>query len=223
MKPTMTPSLPSQATTRLAMSTAILLLMSACATKAPPQHLMALPTPTLPASNVAVASMASKGGATTPASSVRWLQIGRVDLPEYWQARALRYRDAQGQIATWDGVVWAERIEIGVTRNLTVELAQRLPKPWQLCTQVCGDADNRPVRLLVTLSAMDFQLEGQQLTAWAQSTLLSSTGLLISHQTQPLKTASTLSDAPAALVQSTADMVGLLADAIAKQVQVQAP
>ncbi len=206
----------TQPTSRLAMAAATLLLLSACASKAPPQRLMALPTPALP---TVAATVAPSASSAPSAPSVRWLQIGRVDLPEYWQARSLRYRDAQDQIATWDGVVWAERIEIGLTRSLMVELAQRLPQPWQLCTQVCGDIDNRPVRLLVTLSPMDFKLDGGKLTAWAQSTLMSANGVIISHQTRPLTSISNLADAPAAQVQATASMVGLLADAIAQQVQ----
>ena len=184
--------------------------LAACASKSPPQRLMALPTPPLPAT--------STQQGTAP---VRWLQIGRVDLPEYWQARALRYRDAQDQIANWDGVVWAERVEVGVTRNLMVELAQRLPQPWQLCSQVCGDADNRPLRLLVALSPMDYRVHEAKLTAWAQTTVLSSTGTILSHQTRPLTSTSTLTDPPAAQVQATASMIGMLADVMALQIQAQ--
>lgn len=185
----------------LAALTVLTALMAGCASGPPPQHLLALPTPSLP-----------QTAASTTQADARWLQVGRLDIPEYWQSRAVRYREGS-ELKSWDDTVWAERVEVGLTRNLSIELEHALPAPWRLCPLRCEGASRHPVRLLVSLSPMDYDRATQRLTAWAQWTLLGDDGRVLGTSSHPLQStgggtgAAAQTDAMAGLMKALAELV----------------
>ena len=187
---------------------AVVAVMSGCASSAPEQRLLALPTPALPAS-----------AAPTAGPGTRWLQLGRLDIPEYWQSRSVRYREGT-ELKTWDNTVWAERVEVGLTRNLSIELEHALPAPWRLCPLRCEGATRHPVRALISLSPMDYELGTQTLTAWAQWTLLSDDGRVLRTSSAPVQSkgsgtnAAAQSDAMAGLMKAVAALVARDAPAL---------
>jgi uncharacterized lipoprotein YmbA len=109
--------------------------------------------------------------------------------------------------------VWAERVEVGLTRNLSIELEHALPTPWQLCPLRCEGSSRRLVRLLVSLSPMDYDRASQSLTAWAQWTLLGEDGQVLRTSSQPLQHkgsgtgAAAQTDAMAGLMKDLAGVV----------------
>ena len=180
--------------------------IAGCATNAPEQHLLALTTPALP------------NAASVPAqsSSARWLQVGRLEIPEYWQSHAVRYREGN-EVKTWDNTVWAERVEVGLTRNLGIELEHALPAPWRLCPQRCDGRARRPVRLLISLSPMDYDRGTQTLSAWAQWTLIGAEGQALHTSNQALQSKGSGTQA-AAQTDAMADMMKAVADLVARDV-----
>lgn len=181
------------------------ILLAACASTPPVQHLLALPTPSLPPA----ATGAVQGQA-------RWLQLGRLDIPEYWQSRSVRYREG-AELKSWADTVWAERVEVGLTRNLSIELEHALPAPWRLCPLRCEGASLRPVRVLVSLSPMDYDRGEQRLTAWAQWTLLSDDGQALRTGSQRLDNTGSGTGA-AAQTDAMAGLMKALAEALAREV-----
>ena len=194
------PDSPSCGRPMQALVLGLLLAMAGCASSPPEQRLLALPTPALPQTSAVTAPDA------------RWLQVGRLDIPEYWQSRAVRYREGS-ELKSWDDTVWAERVEIGLTRNLSIELEHALPSPWRLCPIRCEGASRRPVRLLVSLSPMDYDRASQTLTAWAQWTVISPGGQVLNTRSEPLQNkgsgtgAAAQTDAMAGLVKAIAALV----------------
>ena len=89
-----------------------------CASSDPPPLLLTLSSS---------AMVAAPSASASPASPQRTLMLRRVGLPEYLQSRRVRYRDSASSLADWPHTWWAERIEIGVTRELTEALRVRLP------------------------------------------------------------------------------------------------
>lgn len=189
----------------LASTLSALALLAGCASSAPEQHLLALPTPALPDT----ASPAAGPG-------TRWLQLGRLDIPEYWQSRSVRYREGT-ELKTWADTVWAERVEVGLTRNLSIELGQALAPPWRLCPLRCEGASRHPVRVLVGLAPMDYDRGTQTLEAWVQWTLLSADGRVLRTGGAPARQKGDGLDA-AAQARAMAAMMKTVADLVAREV-----
>ncbi|HEY4067697.1 MAG TPA: ABC-type transport auxiliary lipoprotein family protein [Burkholderiaceae bacterium] len=133
----------------------LLALLGACAASSPPPVLLTLPA-AAPAAAVAPASPAS-----SPLLAVR-----RVAIPEYVVARRVRYRADPSTLAEWPNTYWAERIEIGVTREFVAAMRAQLPG-WSLCDTSCGDAVPA-LSLQVELVPMDYLRPSQTLQARAR-------------------------------------------------------
>ena len=127
-------------------ATALLLagLLAACASPSPAPVLLTLPPAATPLAS------ATPG---TPASAPL-LAVRRINIPEYLVARRVRYRADASTLAEWPNTFWAERIEIGVSREFVSALRQQLPG-WALCDTNCGDAVPA-LSLQVDLVPMDF-------------------------------------------------------------------
>jgi uncharacterized lipoprotein YmbA len=110
-------------------------------------------------------------GAASPAASASapLLAVRRVNIPEYLVSRRVRYRADAATLAEWPNTYWAERIEIGVSREFVSALRQQLPG-WALCDANCGD-QAPGLNLQVTLVPMDFLRGAQKLQARARITL----------------------------------------------------
>ena len=136
-------------------------LLAACASPSPAPVLL-----TLPPSVSNLASAAPGAAASAPLLAVR-----RVNIPEYLVARRVRYRADASTLAEWPNTFWAERIEIGVSREFVSALRQQLPG-WALCDTNCGDA-LPALSLQVDLVPMDFVRSAGRLQARSRIVLSS--------------------------------------------------
>jgi uncharacterized lipoprotein YmbA len=142
---------------------ALAVLLAACASPSPAPVLLTLPPAVMPA-GAAAAPAAPAGSAASALIAVR-----RVAIPEYLVARRVRYRADPATLAEWPNTYWAERIEIGVSREFASALRQQLPG-WTTCDTSCGD--HAPaLTLQVNLVPMDYLRGGQKLQARARITL----------------------------------------------------
>ena len=106
-----------------------------------------------------------------PPASAPLLGVRRVMVPEYLQARRVRYRADASTLAEWPNTFWAERFEIGVSREFIAALRQQLPG-WQLCEAGC--ADQQPAfSLQVELIPMDYVRSDKRLQGRARLVLSS--------------------------------------------------
>ncbi|MEO8807792.1 MAG: ABC-type transport auxiliary lipoprotein family protein [Burkholderiaceae bacterium] len=176
-------------------------LLAACASPSPAPVLMTLPSVAAP-----LASTAPAASASAPLLAVR-----RVNIPEYLVSRRVRYRADASTLAEWPNTFWAERIEIGVSREFVSALRQQLPG-WSLCDTNCGDA--APVlSLQVDLVPMDFVRSAGRLQARAR--IVVSTGTV---PPRALKTLDLNYDLPASgdTAQAHAQAIGELIRQVAQ-------
>lgn len=135
---------------------ALPVLLAACASPSPAPVLL-----TLPPVATAPSAMPPEASASSPVLAVR-----RVGIPEYLVARRVRYRADAATLAEWPNTYWAERIEVGVSREFVSALRQQLPG-WSICDTNCGDlAPTLTVQL--TLAPMDYLRTAQKLQARAR-------------------------------------------------------
>ena len=146
---------------KLASTLAVTALLAACAASSPAPVLLTLP-PAAPA--VAAAPAAPSSTAAAPLLAVR-----RINIPEYLVARRVRYRADASTLAEWPNTYWAERIEIGVSREFMSALRTQLPG-WSMCDTSCGD-QVPALTLQVDLVPMDYLRSAQKLQARARITL----------------------------------------------------
>ena len=121
------------------------------------------------APNGADAAAASAAGTSQPLLAVR-----RIAIPEYLVARRVRYRADPSTLAEWPNTYWAERIEIGVSREFVSALRSQLPG-WTLCENNCGDRVPT-LALQVDMVPMDYLRSTQKLQARARIALSSAGG-----------------------------------------------
>ena len=138
----------------------VAVLLTACASPSPAPVLLTLPPVALPVAGAAVPSAT----ASAPLLAVR-----RVNIPEYMVARRVRYRADPSTLAEWPNTYWAERVEIGVSREFLSALRQQLPG-WSLCDTSCGD-QVPALTVQVDLVPMDYLRSAQKLQARARITL----------------------------------------------------
>ncbi|MES3015823.1 MAG: ABC-type transport auxiliary lipoprotein family protein, partial [Pseudomonadota bacterium] len=93
----------------------------------------------------------------------------RIAIPEYLVSRRVRYRADPATLAEWPNTYWAERIEIGVSREFVSALRQQLPG-WSMCDVNCGD-QVPALTLQVNLVPLDYLRSAQKLQARARITL----------------------------------------------------
>ena len=140
-------------------------LLAACASTSPAPVLLTLPPALAPAAGTAPAA----------AASAPLLAVRRINIPEYLVARRVRYRADASTLAEWPNTFWAERIEIGVSREFVSALRQQLPG-WALCDTTCGDA-LPALSLQVDLVPMDYLRGDRRLQARARLVLSSSSSV----------------------------------------------
>ena len=145
----------------LAVSLGLAALLAACAASSPAPVLLTLPPA---AQTVATAPATPNATAASPLLAVR-----RVNIPEYLVSRRVRYRADASTLAEWPNTYWAERIEIGVSREFMSALRLQLPG-WSLCDTSCGD-QVPALTLQVDLMPMDYLRSAQKLQARARITL----------------------------------------------------
>jgi len=198
-----------------AVALAALLLLGACASPSPAPVLISLPPVPRPD---AVANAAAAPAASAPAADLPVLAVRRVGIPEYLVSRRVRYRADPSTLAEWPNTYWAERIEIGVTREFTSALRAQLPG-WSLCESNCGDRG--PVLALnVDIVPMDFMRAGGQLRARARIVVSATAGLSRVLQTQERAyTITANGDTAQAMAQAVSDLIAQVAAQSAALIQ----
>lgn len=132
--------------------------LGACST-APMPTLLSLPLPPAPAAAASKVSASPASGASAP----RFLTLRRVNIPEYLQTDAVRYRNADSTLAEWPNTAWAERLEVGLTNQLALLLRQALPS-WTVCDSHCPSMPTGQV-LIVNIAPLDYVRSAGQLRA----------------------------------------------------------
>lgn len=141
------------------------LLLAGCASAPPPHTLLALPSLDGPPATPGA------GAAADAVAAPPVLVVRRLALPEYLLARRVRYRDADASVGEWPGTFWAERIEVGMTRELTQALRAQLPG-WTLCEAECATTTATPgLALRLELSPLDYRRDARELQAVARMSL----------------------------------------------------
>lgn len=151
---TTTPSLHRATVLALALTAA---LVAGCASSPErPPTLLTLPVATAAATEPRLAPPVE--GAT--------LAVARLEIPEYIVSRRVRYRTDGSTLAEWPDTFWAERIEVGLSREFTSALRERLPG-WRICETQCSEW--APVAgLRVVIDRMDYSRAQRQLKASAR-------------------------------------------------------
>jgi len=178
--------------------------LAACASSTPAPVLLTIP----PAAGLAVASNASAPAAAVSGPTV--LAVRRVAIPEYLVSRRVRFRADPSTLAEWPNTYWAERIEIGVTREFTAALRSQLPG-WTLCDANCGD-QTPAYALQVEMVPMDYLRGSQTLKAHARITV--STGSAAPKVLQATQASYELpsgADTAQAQAQTLAELIGRVA------------
>ena len=139
---------------------ALAAIVAACASSSPAPVLLTLPPTDAPAA----AAAAPGDSASAPLLAVR-----RGAIPEYLVSRRVRYRADAATLAEWPNTYWAERIEIGVSREFVSALRQQLPG-WAMCDTNCGD-QMPGLNLQVSFAPMDYLRGARTLQARARITL----------------------------------------------------
>jgi uncharacterized lipoprotein YmbA len=150
-------------------------LAAGCASDpVPAPVLLTLPSAQPGAQTGAPAPTASASApGTASANEPPLLAVRRIAIPEYLVARRVRYRADPSTLAEWPNTFWAERIEIGVSREFVSALRSQLPG-WTLCENNCGDRAPT-LALQVEMVPMDYVRSTQKLEARAR-VVLSSAG-----------------------------------------------
>jgi uncharacterized lipoprotein YmbA len=138
--------------------------LAACANR-PSPTLLSLPLAPMPAKP---AGSAAPPESTEPAVLV----VRRVALPEYLLSRRVRYRADASTLVEWPDTVWAERIEVAVSRELLASLRGALPG-WTVCEPGCAGSPPgaKVVSLRIELTSMDFVRSTGRLQSRALLTL----------------------------------------------------
>lgn len=187
-------------------------LLAACASPTPAPVLLTLP------------GAADAGTGTPPAlaASAPVLAVRRVNIPEYLVARRVRYRADPSTLAEWPNTYWAERIEIGVSREFVSALRQQLPG-WSLCDANCGE-QVPALSLQVDLVPMDYLRGAQKLRARARITVSSAAAVPKILQTQELPyDVAGPADTAQAQAQTIAELIRQVARAAAPMVVAARP
>ena len=188
--------------------------LGACAST-PDPILIALPPA---ARGAATASEAAASQPDPPTAGV--LLVRRLSIPEYMVSRRVRYAVDTARLAEWPDTYWAERIEVGMGRELVAALREALPG-WRVCDASCGDS-LPDLTLKVELQRLDILRSEGRLVAKAQTQLsLSKPGSLAtnplpatSHDfTQPLP-----ADTAQGQARAMTDLLRSLANACATAV-----
>jgi len=178
---------------------------------------------TVPGANPGAAA-ASSTDAAAPANGTNQplLAVRRIAIPEYLVARRVRYRADPSTLAEWPNTFWAERIEIGVSREFVSALRSQLPG-WSLCENNCGDRVPA-LALQVEMVPMDYLRSAQKLQARARVVVSSGGGNPRVLQAQEWSYELPASaDTAQAHAQAVAELVRQVATSTAALVRTAAP
>lgn len=141
---------------------ALATVVAACASPSPAPVLLTLPPAPISAPAPSINAAASTSASAPPPV----LAVRRLSLPEYLVARRVRFRSDASTLAEWPNTYWAERVEIGMSREFVAAMRLRLPG-WTLCDGQCNDQTPR-LSLQIDFAPLDFVRATQKLQARAR-------------------------------------------------------
>jgi uncharacterized lipoprotein YmbA len=199
--------------------------LAGCASREPRPTLLTVPAAARPAQGASVSSITP-----VPRQPGAVLAVRRLGLPEYIQARRVRYRADASTLAEWPNTFWAERIEVGLAREFQAALRQALPG-WQLCDDDCSER-NATLSVQVDLAPLDFVRSRLTLQAHARIVVSSLPAAsaggkpgTVAAPPRPLLTLernfelAASADTPQAHAQTLSDLLEALAFAVAETAQ----
>ena len=187
--------------------------LAGCASPASAPVLLTLPPGPAAAPPAAAAS--------APPGSVGQLAVRRVNVAEYLVARRVRYRSDASTLAEWPNTYWAERIEIGVSREFVAALRRQLPG-WTLCDTACGDQP-ATLSLQVDLMPLDYLRASRTLNAGARLTLSDGAAARVLRSEAASYTLTASADTPQAQAQAITELIDRVAAAAAPLVRAARP
>jgi uncharacterized lipoprotein YmbA len=158
--------------------------------------------------------------ASAPATThaIPKLRLQRVQIPEYLQSNRVRFRDSAATLAEWPGVRWAERLEIGLTRHLGLQLAELGQAGW-ICAEPCNTVPAGG-SLQLNYVMLDHDRPAARLHALAQWTLIPPPGSASApRQGQRRWSEAVLEDTPAGQAAAMARVNAAIARDIAQQLR----
>ena len=156
--------------------------------------------------------------AASDARATPQIRLQRVQIPEYLQSNRVRFRDSAATLAEWPGVRWAERLEIGLTRHLGLQLAELGQAGW-ICADPCSTVPAGG-SLQLNYVMLDHDRPAARLHALAQWTLIPPPGSASApRQGQRRWSEAVLEDTPAGQAAAMARVNAAIARDIAQQLR----
>ena len=199
-------------TRRLQVAVCAALLAGCAAAPSAPPVLLSLPPAVTSGAALAAPAMSASASAAP-----QLLAIRRIGIPEYLVARRVRYRADTSTLAEWPNTFWAERIEIGVSREFVSALRQQLPD-WAICESNCGDLQPA-VALQVEMVPMDFVRSTLRLQARARITLSGGASARVLSTEERVYDLPAAGDSPQSHAQAMTELIRQIAQAVAPLVQ----
>ncbi len=145
--------------------------VAGCASSLPPRRLIVVPSVPIAAS----ASAPSLGGPSALAPTGLHVVVGVVSVPEQLQHREVRYQGDMSVLKSWPDAIWAERIEVGLTRRLSQALYQASPaQGWWT-----HEEEQAQARLLVDIQQLDIDPAQGRLSAMTRWGLVTRQGVTL--------------------------------------------
>lgn len=185
---------------RALMSLGLACALGACVSADPPPALLTLPAPSGPS---------GPSGASAAPPATRLLSVKRVVIPEYLQARQVRYRIDDATLVSWPHIVWAERLEVSLTRSVVAALGQQL-NGWTVCDGLCAGGGPQ-AQWVVELTQADWLRSTRTLRARWRWSLLAADGSRVLAQGQGQFDTALSADTPLAYAQALARLAERMA------------
>ena len=200
----------------IAASVALLMALAGCGSTQPERTWLSLPLELGAPSTSTTAPTALTP--TPPSRALPPIRLLRVQIPEYLQSNHVRYRDSASTLAEWPGVRWAERLEMGLTRHLGLQLHELGEAGW-ICEDPCH-TQSEGGNLQVSYAAMDFDRAQARLHARALWTLSPAPGSAGTLQQGQLRLSEAVrEDSPAGQAAAMAQVNAAVARNIAQQLR----
>jgi uncharacterized lipoprotein YmbA len=141
--------------------------LTGCATSPPPRTLVIIP------------SMSGKQASAPSTRPSFQISVGTISLPEHLQHRSVRYLNTDTELVAWPSAVWAERLEVGLTRRLIQGLSTAWPDPgWW-----AQESGQTQARLLVDVRVLDMVPSTGKLSATVDWRLINRRGQALASGT----------------------------------------
>lgn len=188
------------------LAAALTAMLVACGSTPVPRTLVIIPSAAEASATDARASGVQRG----PTAGFE-VAVLSVKLPEHWQRRGVLHLKGDAELEAWPDAIWAERVEIGMTRRLSQSLRQRAPEfGWWP-----SEETQAPRRLLVDVQQLDVMAQRGQLVSVLHWRLIDRQGRVLGAGSQSQKLDVRVSGA-----QEEAQALGAWLDSVADAISV---